>query len=104
MNPMTADDIPYPFITYIKWVDSFGCSSSWGALEIDKCKPMHCESVGYVVFEDSEIVVIAPHRTLPHPGREGVDYCGDMTIPKVAIVDKRIWNGQVEEHSTELLI
>jgi hypothetical protein len=80
-------------LAYIKWVDSFGVSSSWGTLEPEHCKPIYCESIGYVVFENDEIVTVAPHRTLPHPSQPDMHYCGDMTIPKVAVVERKVLNG-----------
>jgi hypothetical protein len=76
-------------IAYVRWIDSFGVSPGWGSLDPENCKPIYCESVGYVIFEDDEIVTVAPHRTLPHPSQPENHYCGDMTIPKVSIMERR---------------
>lgn len=77
-------------VEYIKWIDSFGVSSSWGTLEPENCKPIYCESVGFVVFEDAVLITVAPHRTLPHPSQLENHYCGDMTIPKCSIVERQV--------------
>ena len=75
-------------IERIEWRDSFGCSPNWGSLDKDMIKPLHCVSVGLVIHEDEDCVVVAPHWTEQHPGMDTQHYCGDMTIPTVSIVSR----------------
>ena len=68
----------------IDWVDSYGSAPSWERLgEIDS-SVLVCQSVGWVVHEDDESVVIAPHRALETEHTDS-QVSGHMTIPKVAI-------------------
>lgn len=79
-------------LCYIHWVDSFGCSSSWESLEdLEAPRPLDVYSVGWVVLESDTAVTLVPHI---HGGRESVGAvpsgCGDMTIPKLAIMKRVI--------------
>lgn len=73
-------------LVLIEWVDAYGCSSSWEALE-DPFKAPHvmtCRSVGWLVYDGEDRKVLVPHiaKTPPEEADQG---CGDMTIPAVAI-------------------
>lgn len=75
----------YPLV-YIEWADSFGCSSEWTSTA-DVADVEHiCISVGFLLKESKDIVVIVPHFS---PANEKIDAkeqgCGDMAIPRSAI-------------------
>jgi len=72
----------------VEWIDSFGCSSTWGCIdELKKIKPEICLSVGYKIFEDIDYVIICPHIAPRNEsiGKEGDDGMGEIAIPKVSI-------------------
>ncbi len=74
-------------LVLIKWIDSFGCSSTWQPLgQIEDIKPMTCCSVGWIDYENDDCVVVIPHVSEDHNGipQQG---CGDMTIPRQAILN-----------------
>ena len=63
----------------VTWVDS-ARSMEWTPYA--PClKPTVCKSVGWVVAETEEVLVLAPHITIEDEPQR----CGDMTIPKCAI-------------------
>lgn len=69
---------------FVRWIDSCG-SGGWRAVE--PMYQMHAstvDSVGYVLREDEEEIVIAQSLD---PDNDSVDNC--LTIPRVGIVD--IW-------------
>jgi len=72
----------------IEWIDSFGCSPEWQSIEHVKLnEPLTCVSVGKIIAEKDDYVVICPHFTKPHDDLEEQG-CGDMTIPKIVIVKR----------------
>ena len=77
-------------IELITWVDSYGCSTEWTPIDdIKNDKPLTCKSVGYVVSESPIYITIVPHLT-DYNDVSGEQGCGDMTIPKVAILARTI--------------
>lgn len=75
-----------PKLEYIEWDDSSALNGRvWNATEhlISVAKQIRCRSIGWVVHETRELVIIAGH----HDGNE--DWSGDMTIPKSAIRKRR---------------
>jgi len=70
-------------IVKVSWIDSRGSRDRWVELEeIKKETICQCESIGFLVHEDNEKVVVMPHYG--HDPKQG---CGDMTIPKVSIIE-----------------
>ena len=71
----------------VEWVDSFGCSPSWEELpqKGSKVTCMVCRSLGWLVYEDDKVIVVAPHLSNEHD-KCAVQACGEMTIPKVAVI------------------
>lgn len=78
-------------IEYIKWKDSYGCSSSWGEIGDHLPKPAVCESAGFLLKEDSDYIVIAGHY---HGSDDDIgsiaSACGEMAIPKCSIIERKI--------------
>lgn len=90
-----SENKPFPYeVEYIEWLDSFGCGSNWQHIDHERLSRIsfrhNCISVGFVIFENDDCVVIASHFS---PENESIgaeeSACGDMTIPKASIV-KRI--------------
>ena len=77
-------------LVFIKWADSHGVSSEWIELSTINEEPDHhyCYTTGWLVVDGKDSVVIAPHIC---PENKAIDcplsVCGEMTIPKSAIVD-----------------
>lgn len=74
-------------LLFVHWSDAKGCSPNWQFAEDLEHFPLEryeIDSVGFLLREDDESLHIAPH--MHH--KEG-HYCGDMQIPKSAIID--IW-------------
>jgi hypothetical protein len=63
-------------LVLIEWIDSHH-QTGW-VCEVPEAKVMHCRSVGWVVAENEEALVLAASLA------EG-QHCGEMTIPKCSI-------------------
>ena len=80
-------DLP---IIDITWVDSHGGDNGWEVVEsLDDvlCRPLECRSVGFVLKESDDCIVIAHNVSNGHDGVEPQFTMG-MTIPKCAIVKR----------------
>jgi len=73
-------------LVLIEWLDSFGCSSDWQALEVDNFKPLVCRSVGWLLHDGDDCKVVVPHVTEVINGSVSKQGCGDMTIPTKSII------------------
>lgn len=76
-------------VVRVEWEDSSSSSRVWNSQEsLAAQKDQRCLSVGFLVHEDSDCVVIAGHAGLS----EFPDFAGDMRIPKSAIRKrKHLW-------------
>lgn len=75
-------------LLYIRWHDAAGASADWQHLEDLDDRPLKdyiINSVGFVLRETETVIHIAPHI---HEGYEQDQYCGDMQIPKSAIIEQ----------------
>ena len=69
-------------LVHVRWIDARGAHSEWQELEdLREGRPCLCISVGYVLADDKERMHIVPH--LCDRPKQG---CGDMVIPKSAII------------------
>jgi len=73
-------------LVLIRWVDSYGCGAVWNELESAKAFLHECVSVGWIVKDSADAVVVVPHLS-PQCDDIGAEEqgCGDMTIPICAI-------------------
>lgn len=73
-------------IVYLRWLDSCGPT---GSVWIDASQALPevcvCESVGWIVSETDEAIMVAGH--VEHDISESAS--GVLSIPKVAIVERR---------------
>lgn len=74
-------------LVLIEWVDSHVAVGGWKLLDdFDRnAKAPFCRSVGWVVRDDDEIIVVVPHF-IEEQGDVARQGCGDMTIPKCSVV------------------
>lgn len=75
----------YPLV-FIEWIDSYAVNPEWVEIEDVKPEPLSCYSVGWVVGENESCVVVVPHMSDKHHNHARHQGCGDMTIPKCAII------------------
>ena len=82
-------DISIRELHYIRWEDSVGCSSSWCEIPDRSPEPHICHTVGWVIAENANCVVIAPHISPASDElQKDTHACGDMAIPKRSIVQR----------------
>lgn len=69
---------------YVKWMDSRGVSASW--VFVDQVEHEACilHTVGAILKETEDVITIVPHFELKDGKIDQL--CGEMTIPKVAII------------------
>ena len=80
---MESDD---PVLILIEWRDAYGVGTNWAPINDVTGTCLLCYSVGWLVFQDDDCVVVVPHMSQsghPHAVQQG---CGDMTIPRSAIL------------------
>jgi hypothetical protein len=77
-------------IEHIKWLDSYGCTSTWRPIEPIETL-MECETVGFVVSETEEIISLANSISYEtehtHEQANGI-----MTIVKKCIIKRKKLN------------
>jgi len=71
----------------VKWVDSYGATPTWTDVDDLGATLLTCNSVGWVKYEDEDVLVIVPHVAdeTDHTLDQG---CGQMTIPKCAVKER----------------
>lgn len=72
-------------IEIIEWVDTFGCSSGWEFEEEMECRVVKVKSVGFVLKETEEVVVLVPHIS----NAERRQVAGYINIPVRQIVRRK---------------
>lgn len=74
-------------LVLVDWFDSFGVGPDWSEWdEAREVQPLVCQSVGWVLRDNNDVLVIASHRSDKDHKHSSQQWCGDMTIPKVAVV------------------
>lgn len=71
----------------IEWVDSHSCGNGWQKLETVESNQevLHCRSVGWLLVETDDIVVLVPHISGERNTNTRLFCKGDLAIPKRAI-------------------
>lgn len=82
-RPATSETPP----SLVTWVDASLQRTGWQHLDELSLQDPRCRSVGWIVEEDRQQLLLVPHLTLPDDdGQEGY---GVMAIPKASIIDRR---------------
>ncbi len=68
----------------VEWEDSY-CSTGWRFLAEMEPEVMRCRSLGWVVSQDDDCLVLAPHVSAEDHGDAPLQGNGIMVIPKRAI-------------------
>ncbi len=86
------NEIPYKLVM-VKWADSYGCSPVWAEIPAGPPTPHYCFSAGWLVRESEDAIVIVPHIS-PKNREIGAEEsgCGEMTIPRRAILWINAWS------------
>ena len=71
---------------YVEWRDAYGVSAQWQEIQDVKPTVLICCSIGWVVAETEDCLTIVPHMSQTNHDHAEQQGCGDMTIPKSAIV------------------
>ena len=78
-------------LVLIEWVDAH---AGRGWIDIGRIKkadtPLYCRSVGWLVAESKDCKVIVPHISAGENRGTLLQGCGDLTIPKKAIVSTTV--------------
>ena len=82
-------------VEVVRWQDSRGAGPTWTLNEFARHSVCVIESVGVVVEENVEFLVIAPH--ISYDSDDDYQYCGEMTIPKVCVLDRRVLQASEEK-------
>ena len=89
-----------PEIVRVAWLDSRGVHEEWTPIEeIKKTESCFNLSVGFLVYQDEDRIVLCPHiADAEEAEKEG---CGSMTIPRgciqsIAVLTKRVAGGKDE--------
>ena len=75
-------------IEVVEWIDPYSDDDEWTTISDIKIDMPTVYSVGHVVREDSQVVVIA-HSLGRKSGSDKAECCGMMIIPKHAIKRRR---------------
>ncbi len=69
-------------LVLIEWIDSYTIYKDWDILsELKEPEIMNCKSVGFVIKENDDAIIIIPHIS----GNDEAGY-GGICIPKIAII------------------
>jgi hypothetical protein len=75
----------------IEWVDSEGVGQNWQEIDSSvKRKLVTCFSFGFVCNESDEAITVFPHYAHANEHYKQGQGCGEMTIPKVAILSRSV--------------
>lgn len=74
-------------LVLVEWVDAHS-GRGWQTMEELKnaAEPLYCRSVGWIVLENADCMVVVPHVSGERNGTTALTGCGDLTIPNKSIV------------------
>lgn len=78
-------DLPNDFnLEWIRWLDAHGVTTEWtDVADLQKSDVPVLDSVGWVIKEEPEFIVVLPHKSHKYP--DGEFGCGEMLIPVEAV-------------------
>jgi len=73
-------------LVLVEWLDSSRCPADWThAAEFVPPKPVRCRSVGWLIHQDTDSVVLTPNLGDEHCP-ENEQFCGALVIPACAVL------------------
>lgn len=80
MSDLTTKQVP----VLILWEDSWQVTPQWTSADaFEAPSPCYCETLGFVVYEDGDVLCVAQSRA-----DQGEQIAGVMTIPQRSIIAK----------------
>lgn len=77
-------------LTLIEWVDSYSVYEGWDFIkELAEPKVMKCLSVGWILKETEECILLMPHISGTNDNDTLGAGMGGLSIPKVAITNRK---------------
>lgn len=74
-------------LVLVEWLDAHAGRGWLSADQIQQAaEPLYCRSVGWLVADNADCKVLVPHMSGERGGEPFLTGCGDLTIPKKAIV------------------
>ena len=75
-----------PKLVLVTWLDSYGCSTEWQSMKDIDAPLLTCTSVGWLIVDGEEAIVIVPHMSMPDHKHAEWQGMGDMTIPRTSVL------------------
>lgn len=75
-------------LVYIEWKDACVANEAWEPVDTIEGKLADCISVGYVINETEEVVVVSGNIALGYGKENQIDTVGAICIPKSNIVSR----------------
>jgi hypothetical protein len=76
-------------IAVVEWIDAFGCPAGWEFEEEALLRATTVRSVGHVLSENDDFVMLAPHISKPGDGTRR-QLAGHIAIPRRQIVTMKV--------------
>jgi hypothetical protein len=76
-------------IAAVEWMDAFGCPAGWEFEDEARISATIVRSIGYVLKDDDQFVMLAPHISTPGDD-ERRQLAGHIAIPRRSIVAMEI--------------
>ena len=83
-------------LVYIKWIDACGVGGDWETVTEFQPSKIVIGSVGWQVFEDEEVVVLASNVSREEENVER-QFSGTISIPRCAILQMANISPSIEE-------
>jgi hypothetical protein len=77
-------------LVLVKWQDAYNTTVNWKSIrELEKPKSMICFSVGWIIKQNKQNLLLMPHISDIKNRKSLGDGCGDIIIPKVSVLKIR---------------
>ena len=73
-------------LVLVEWRDAYGVGANWEPLKDVKAPSLTCYSAGWLVYDAEDCVVVVPHLSEQGHDKAERQGCGDMAIPRSAII------------------
>lgn len=76
-------------IYLIEWVDSYSINEGWELIkDMDNIELMKCQSIGYILKENEDMLLIAPHISDVDNKESLGSFRGGLIIPIISILKR----------------
>ncbi len=74
-----------PRLAFIEWLDAY-CLTGWREVKDIDSEPLTCRTVGWIVKENEDCLVVAPHLSSEDHAEAPLQGNGVLTIPARSIL------------------